>query len=132
MLQPGGEGVIRLLENVQQRTIEPLRRAPIGPGTPGYPDEYDISARWREWGDGHSTVCHRPGEYARDEDGDGFHEVHGNTLEGFGSLRRCGLRPQRGIAHEKLPWDLGVFPFVHNARRRGKGRLRPLLAVLLV
>ena len=26
------------------------------------------------------------GEYARDEDGDGFHEVHVNTMEGFWSL----------------------------------------------
>ena len=23
------------------------------------------------------------GEYARDEDGDGFHEVHVNTIEGY-------------------------------------------------
>nr|WP_250124236.1 hypothetical protein [Chroococcidiopsis sp. CCMEE 29] len=28
-------------------------------------------------------VCHAQGEYARDEDGDGFHEVHVNTMEGF-------------------------------------------------
>jgi hypothetical protein len=32
------------------------------------------------------SVCHRRGEYARDEDGDGFHEVHVNTMEGFWSL----------------------------------------------
>ena len=34
-------------------------------------------------GYGHKQVCHSAGEYARDEDGDGFHEVHVNTMEGF-------------------------------------------------
>src|SRR4051812_16321700 len=43
------------------------------------------------------------GEYARDEDGDGFCEVHVNTMEGFRSLPRFWLRPHRGISQEKLP-----------------------------
>jgi transposase-like protein len=132
MLHRGGEVVIRLLENVQQRTIEPLSRATIRPGTQVYTDEYDIYARLCEWGYRHSTVCPGRGEYARDEDGDGFHEVHVNTLEGFWSLLRSWLRPHRGISQEKRPWYLGFFQVVHNARIRGKGLLRTLLAVLLV
>jgi len=36
----------------------------------------------------HRSVCHGRGEYARDEDGDGFHEIHVNTMEGFWSLLR--------------------------------------------
>jgi transposase len=131
MLQRGGEVVIRMLENVQQATIKPLIRATIGPGTQVYTDEYDIYARLGKWGYGHSTVCHGRGEYARDEDGDGFHEVHVNTIEGFWSLLRSWLRPHRGISQEKLPLYLGFFQFVHNARIRGKGLLRPLLGVLL-
>jgi transposase len=51
-----------------------------------YADEYDIYNRLSEWGYGHKTVCHSHGEYARDEDGDGFHEVHVNTMEGFWSF----------------------------------------------
>jgi len=46
-------------------------------------DEYTISHRLPEGGFEHKTVCHHAGEYARDEDGDGFHEVHVNTMEGF-------------------------------------------------
>jgi transposase len=106
-------------------------RATIRPGTQVYTDEYDIDARLREWGYEHSTVCHGRGEYARDEDGEGFHEVHVNTLEGFWSLLRAWLRPHRGISQEKLPWDLGCFQFVHNTRIRGQGPLRLLLGVLL-
>jgi transposase len=71
------------------------------------------------------------GEYARDEDGDGFCEVHVNTMEGVWSLLRSWLRPHRGISQEKLPLYLGFFEFVHNARRRGKALLSALLAALV-
>ena len=55
----------------------------IAPGTDVYTDEYDIYARLPEWGYTHRTVCHAAGEFARDEDGDGFCEVHVNTIQGF-------------------------------------------------
>jgi transposase len=42
MIQRGGEVVIRMLANVQQRTIKPLIQATIAPGTCIYTDEYDI------------------------------------------------------------------------------------------
>ena len=62
-------------------------------------------------------------EYARNDDGDGFCEVHVNTIEGFWSLLRSWLRPHRGISQDKLPLYLGFFQFVHNARRRGRALL---------
>lgn len=120
-----------MLENVQQATIGPLLRALITPGTRVYTDEYDSYHRLSAWGFDHHTVCHSQGEYARDDDGDGFHEVHVNTAEGFWSLLRSWLRPHRGISQEKLPLYLGFFQFVHNVRLRGKGLLRPLLELLL-
>ena len=39
MIQRGGEVVIRMLENVQLRTIEPLIKATIALGTLVYTDE---------------------------------------------------------------------------------------------
>ena len=86
-------------------------------------DEYSIYARLPAWGYKHKTVCHARGEYARDEDGDGFCELHVNTIEGFWSLLRSWLRPHRGISQDKLPLYLGFFQLVHNARRRGKALL---------
>jgi len=71
------------------------------------------------------------GDYARDEDGDGKHEVHVNTREGFWSLLRSWLRPHRGISQENLPHYLGFFEFVHNAKKRGKALLSQLVAILL-
>jgi transposase len=94
-------------------------------------DEYDVYARLEAWGYGHKTVRHARGEYARDEDGDGFREAHVNTAEGFWSLLRSWLRPRRGISQEKLPAYLGFFQLVHNARRRGKALLGALVAALV-
>src|SRR5689334_8090366 len=124
-----------MLPNVQQTTIKPVIAASVVPGTVIHTDEYDIYAhiyaRLPAWGYGHKTVCHAHGEYARDDDGDGFCEVHVNSIEGFWSLLRSWLRPHRGIAQEKLPAYLGFFQFIHNARQRGKALLGALIAALV-
>jgi transposase len=131
MIERTGMVVIRMLENVQQVTIAPLIRSTIVPGTVVYTDEYDIYARLSQWGYGHRTVCHAAREFARDEDGDGFCEVHVNTIEGFWSLLRSWLRPHRGVSQEKLPLYLGFFEYVHNVRKRGKALLGSLISLLV-
>jgi len=131
LIQRGGQVVLRMLANVQQATIKPIITAAVAPGTLVHTDEYSIYARLPAWGYGHKTVCHGRGEYARDENGDGFCEVHVNTMEGFWSLLRSWLRPHRGISQDKLPLYLGFFQFVHNARRRGKALLGALIAGLV-
>ena len=131
MIQRGGQLVMRMLANVQQKTIQPIVEAVIAPGTLVYPDEYDIYNRLTDWGYEHQTVCHSQGEYARDEDGDGFHEVHVNTMEGVWSLLRSWLRPHRGISQENLPLYLAFFELVHNLRQRGKALFESLIAVLV-
>lgn len=131
MIQRGGEVMIRMLADVKQATIGPLIKQTIASGTEVYTDEYDIYARLSEWGYTHRTVCHAIGEFARDDDGDGFCEVHVNTIEGFWSLLRSWIRPHRGTSQEKLPLYLGFFEFVHNVRKRGKALLGALIALLL-
>ena len=131
MIQRAVAVVIRMLANVQQATIGSLVRATIAPGSVVYTDEYDIYHRLEEWGYEHHSVCHAAGEFARERDGDGFCEVHLNTMEGFWSLLRSWLRPHRGISQEKLPLYLGFFEFVHNVRRRGKALLGALIRLLV-
>ena len=131
MLQRGGAVVLHMLANVRQATIRPIIEATVAEGTLVNTDEYNVYARLEAWGYRHKTVCHARGEYARDDDGDGFCEVHVNTLEGFWSLLRSWLRPHRGISQEKLPGYLGFFQLVHNARRRGKALLGTLVAGLV-
>ena len=108
LFQRNGDVAIRRRANVQQATVHPIITTTVKPGSRLYTDEYDIYSRLTDWGYEHKTVNHSQGEYARDEDGEGFHEVHINTLEGFWSLLRCpelveGLRPHRGISQEKWP-----------------------------
>ena len=83
LLQRNGEVVIRMLPNVQQKTIQPVITSIVASGSQFYTDEYDIYSRLSKWGYLHKSVNHSAGEYARDENGDGFREVHINTLEGF-------------------------------------------------
>jgi transposase len=129
MIQRSGEVMIRMLADVKQKTIGPLIKQTITAAAVVYTDEYDIYARLPEWGYTHRTVCHAAGEFARDEDGDGFCEVRVNTVEGFWSLLRSWLRPHRGISQERLPLYLGFFEFVHNVRKRGKALLGSLVGL---
>jgi transposase-like protein len=131
MIQRGGQLVIKMLPDVRQQTIEPILTGTISSGTTVMTDEYDIYHRLPEWGYRHQTVCHSQGEYARDEDGDGFCEIHVNTIEGVWSLLRSWLRPHRGISQERLPIYLGFFEFIHNVRKRGKSLLGALLTLFL-
>ena len=133
MIQRNGEVVIKMLPNVQQITIHPIILDTVQSGSVIYTDEYDIYCRLPKLNMNyqHKTVNHGNGEYARDEDGDGFHEVHVNTIEGFGSLLRSWLRPHRGVSQAKLPFYLGFFQFIHNVRARGKRMLPSLIALLV-
>lgn len=131
MIQRCGDAAIHMLANVRQKTIEPIIKATVLPETLIYTDEYSIYERLNEWGYEHKSVNHGKKEYARDEDGDGFFEVHVNTMEGFWSLLRSWIRPHRGISQEKLPLYLGFFEFIHNARKRGKALLHSLIELLV-
>ncbi len=131
MIQRAGQVVISMVSDVKQKTIKPLIESTITPRTRIYTDEYDIYSRLTDWGYDHKTVCHSKNEFARDDDGDGFHEVHVNTMEGFWSLLRSWLRPHRGISQEKLPLYLGLFEFVHNMKKRGKTLLNSLISCIV-
>lgn len=131
MLERAGQILLTLLGNVQQKTLHPVREHFIAKNTLIYTDEYNIYDRLTTWGYDPKTVCHAKAEYARDEDGDGFCEVHVTTLEGFWSLLRSWLRPHRGSSQQPLPWSLGFFECVHHLRTRGKALLPSLLQLLL-
>ncbi len=131
LVQRGGLLVLRVLDNVRQQTIRPIIDQHVKPNTLFYTDEYNIYTRLVEWGFEHKTVCHVRGEYARDEDEDGFHEVHVNTQEGIWSVLRSWIRPHRGISQDKLPCYIGFFEFVFNTKRRGKALLQDLFETIL-
>ena len=88
MIRRGGEVVIKMLANVKKTTIEPIIKATVADKSLIFTDEYGIYNGVKAMGYEHKTVCYSDFEYAGDEDGDGFHEVHVNTMEGFWSLLR--------------------------------------------
>ena len=63
LIQRGGQVVMRMLANVQQKTIQPVIEAAVAKGARIHTDEYDIYARLPAWGYRHETVCHARGEY---------------------------------------------------------------------
>ena len=69
-----------MLANVRQTTIKPVIEAAVAKGALVNTAEYANYARLPAWGYRHKTVCDGRGEYARDEDGGGFCEVHVNTV----------------------------------------------------
>ena len=131
MMQRGGEIVIKMLENVRQETIKLIITSTITLATPIFTDDYNIYDRLEEWGYERKSICHSDSEFARDEGGDGFCEVHTNSVEGFWSLLGSWLRTHRGISQENLPLYLGFFEFIHNMLKRGKALLSSLLVLLL-
>ena len=119
-----------MLANVQQTTIRPIIEGVVAPGSCIHTDEYSIYARLTAWGYEHRTVCHGRGEYARDEDGDGFCEVHAEYSGRVLVIAALLAAPAPRQFPEKLPVYLGFFQFVHNTRQRGKALLGALVAAL--
>src|SRR5215470_16639889 len=56
MMQRGGQVVINLMANVQQKTIEPFIKDTIVSGALVYTDAYSIYARLQTWGYEHKSV----------------------------------------------------------------------------
>jgi hypothetical protein len=127
MRQRGGPGGLGLWANVKQKTLEPFSNAPRGPGRRVSTEAASRYSRLQSWGYNPQRGTPGRGEGARDDDGDGWGDVQGQTMEGGWSLWRRWLRPQRGIAQEKRRVSLGCFALVPNVRTRGKALLPALL-----
>jgi transposase len=127
MILRGGEIVIRMLADVKQKTIGRVIRKTIAPGMAVFTDEYDIYSCLPQWGYAHHTVCHAAGEFARDDDGDGFlrdpRQRAGGVLVAAVELAPPALRDLAGAAAV-------FFEFMHNVRRRGKALLGSLISIL--
>ena len=78
--------MLHRLANGRAATIKPIIGAAVAPGALVHTDASAIYTHLPSWGYGQNTLCHGRGEYARDEDGGGFYDVHVNTMEGFWSL----------------------------------------------
>lgn len=122
-------GQIRLTvcPNTQQATIQPEVESKTVDTTMFHTDESSAYNHVAESGRGHKTVCHSRHEYARDDDGDGFCEVHCNTMEGIWTGLRNFLRPFRGVHKKYLAQYVAMFEWAHNLKRVSADFLRTLM-----
>jgi transposase-like protein len=106
-----GQIRMKVCDNTQQITIQPQVEVTTLPTTTVYTDESNAYNRIPASGRERQTVCHSQREYARDEDQDGFCEVHCNTMEDFRrskiencqSFRRCFTNSQK-CGHTSVNW----------------------------
>jgi len=113
-----GSGQIRLTvcANTQQATLQPCVEAATVPTTCLNTDESSAYNHITATGRGHVTVGHSRREFARDADGDGFCEVHCNTMEGIWTGLRNFLRPFRGVHKQYLKDYVAMFAWAHNLK----------------
>lgn len=111
-------GQIRLTvcDNTRQATIQPQVEDDTLPDTTLNTDESSAYNHIAGTGRNHATVCHSRREYARDDDGDGFCEVHCNTMEGIWTGLRNFLRPFRGVHKQYLAIYVAMFEWAHNLK----------------
>ena len=65
----------------------------------------------------HATVCHSAHAWARDDEGDGRREVHGNTCEGAGAALRTYRRAFRGVHQQYLHRYVATYEALVNTKR---------------
>ncbi|MBU1661987.1 MAG: transposase [Chloroflexi bacterium] len=112
-------GHIRLTvsDDTRQATIQPQVELDTPPTTLLNTDESSAYNHISDTGRGHVTVCHSHHEHARDDDGDGFCEVHCNTMEGIWTGLRNFLCPFRGVHKKYLATYTAIFEWTHNLKR---------------
>ena len=114
MGRESGQVRFEVCRNTKKATIQPKVEAGTEEGATVYTDESHAYNGVGATGRPHHTVNHSAREYARDDDGDGFCEVHCNTSEGIWTGLRNFVRPFRGVSKHYLHQYVAVFELIHN------------------
>lgn len=104
---------LRVVQNTTSLTLCSFVEQFTQPDTLVYTDEYrsyDALQRIRQ------TVCHGAKEWARDDDGDGWFEIHTNSNEGLWTGLRNFLRPFRGVHKRYLHGYVAIHEFRVNLK----------------
>lgn len=113
--------------DTQNETLVPLYEDQVDEETILFSDEAHHFAPLEETVDTHHTTTHGQDEYARDPDGDGFHQIHSNTIEGIWVGWRNFIRPFRGVHKDHLAGYLAIFEWAYNLKEISQDFLRSLL-----
>jgi len=114
-------------DNTRQIMIQPQVEQDTLSSVTLYTDESSAYNHIAATGRIHATVCHSRHEYARDDDGDGFCEVHCNTQEGIWTGLRNFLRLFRGVHKKYLATYAVMFEWAHILKQVTADFLRTLM-----
>ncbi len=91
-------------------------------------DEYISNCSLGNWSFFYKTVNHGRREYVRDDDGDGFYEVHINGV--WSLIKNLAQTSSRYFSETSISLYI-FFEFIHNVRKRGKAVLHTLIETLV-
>jgi transposase len=114
-----GEIRLAVCHHSDRQTLQPVVEDRTSDTATVYTAAWQAYDHLPQTGRGQARVYHTPGhrEWARDDDGDGVREVHGNTMEGLWTGLRHFLRPFRGVNKEYLGQYTAVFQVGHNLKK---------------
>lgn len=120
-----------MVHRVDRESLQGFVERATQPSATMFTDEWGAYNRLSSTGRKHWRCCHTPGKrvWAWDADGDGFNEVHDNTMEGIWTGLRNFLRPFRGVSKWYLEGYVAIFQWSHNIKTASLDFLRALLGL---
>ena len=119
-----GDLMAKVVPDVKRRTLEPIIRENVEPGSTVYTDEHRSYLRLVEAGFEHSSVNHGRGEYVRGR-------CHVNSVEGFWSRLKNSIRGTHvHVSAKHLQKYVKEFEYRYNRRKRPDAIFGDLVASL--
>ena len=110
MVERGGRVNVSKVENVKSETIMPIVKANVEEGTQVYTDEFNAYNSLRSMGYQHGVVPHKEKIFV-------LGKAHTNTIEGFWSLSKNGIRgTYHAVSDKYLQHYLDEYSFRYNHR----------------
>jgi transposase-like protein len=111
IVQRKGKVAALVTPNVIRRTITPIIEAKVLPASMIYTDEYRVYDRLADGGYGHRRINHSAKVYV-------VGRIHTNTIEGFWSLLKNGIRGvYHSVSSKHLQSYVDEYTFRYNHRR---------------
>lgn len=121
MAQRNGKLEARTVPNVQRKTIMPIVADNIQKGTQVFSDEFHIYDALPAMGYKHDTIPHAEKVYV-------LGNVHTNTIEGFWSLTKNGIR---GVYHAVSARHLQNYLDEYSFRYNHRNDVKPMFLSFL-
>ena len=124
MIERGGDVMTKVVPNVKRRTLEPIIRENVEPGSMIHTDELRSYLSLSTSGYTHESVNHGAGEYVRGDS-------HVNAVEGFWSRLKVSIRGTHvHVSGKHLQKYAKEFEYRWNRRRRPDAMFGDLVARL--